>query len=372
MIIPLFKPSFGDDEVEAVSEVLRSHWLGLGPKTAEFERRLSDYVGVDYVVALNSCTAALHIALKAMGVKEGDEVLVPAITFVSTAHAVAYCGAKPVFVDVDDVTLNMDLVDLEKKISQKTRAIVVVHYSGRIVEVDRVRKIAGKIPIVEDAAHAMGASLGSKKAGALGDIGCFSFHAVKNLATGDGGAISTNDRKIYDAAMRLRWLGIDRSTWQRANDGEGMRTYSWQYGVSELGFKYHMNDIAAALGIAQLKKLDDANRKRESIAARYFARFQDISEIKLPQPDSDYSRSSWHLFVIRVEQRDALIDYLNQRGISTGVHYYPIHLYEIFSPQPSLPCSEKVAKKILSLPLYPSMTDEEHDYVCESIATYFG
>ena len=256
-MIQVFKPSMTQEEIDAVAEVLRSGWIGLGPKTAEFEKKFAEFVGTTYAVAVNSCTAALDLALKLLDVNHGHEVIVPTMTFVSTAHCVAYRLAMPVFADVDPHTLSMDLDDVRRKITSRTRAIIPVHYSGRPIDLDALKEIAGEIPIIEDCAHATGARYKGRSVGSIGDIGCFSFHAVKNLAMGDGGALTLNSEPWMQRSKRLRWLGIDKGTWDRtATD----KSYWWQYFVDEIGLKCHLNDIAAAIGLVQLRRLGCAQR----------------------------------------------------------------------------------------------------------------
>ena len=234
--IPVFCPYVGDEEIEAFSEVIKSKWLGLGPKTKEFEKLFASYVGVKNAVGLNSGTAALDMALKLFGINRGDEVIVPTITFVSTAHAVVYNLATPIFVDIEPETLNIDLDDVERKITRRTKAIIPVHYSGRPVNFGRLKEIAmrHKLILIEDAAHAAGASYKNVKCGALGDIATFSFHAVKPIVMGDGGAITLNNNDMAERAKRLRWLGIDKTTWDRASLN---RSYWWEYQVEEIGLK---------------------------------------------------------------------------------------------------------------------------------------
>lgn len=367
MAIQLFRPSMDEQEVAAVAEVIRSGWIGLGPKTAEFERAFADFLGAPYAVGLNSATAALDLALRLLGVGRGDEVIVPVMTFVSTAHAVIYNLATPVFADVDPTTLNIDSADVARKISPHTRAILPVHYGGRPVDMDGLRAVAGQIPIVEDAAHACGATYRGRKAGTLGDLACFSFHAVKNLSTGDGGALVIHDQAVMERAKRLRWLGIDRSTWERTDTG---RAYSWEYDVNEVGLKCHMNDIAAAIGLVQLGKLAAANARRRRIAERYTAGLSDLPWLETPPQDTPDSVSSWHIYCIRAEDRDDLNVHLQARGIGTGVHFKPIHLYACYGRQPHLPVAERLFERILSLPMHPGLSDDDVDTVIGAIRAF--
>jgi len=265
----------------------------------------------------------------------------------------------------------MDLDDVQSKITPRTKAIIYVHYSGRVGDMTALAEIMGDIPIIEDAAHAMGATHRQKMAGSFGTIGCFSFHAVKNLATGDGGALVTDSVAIYERAMKLRWLGINKSTWERASDGQKETTYSWQYNVDEIGYKYHMNDISAALAIVQLTKLTNNNLARAKRAGQYFHALNDVGEITLPPRDTESSKSSWHLFVIQTKKRNQLLEYLKLNGIASGVHYYPIHLYDVYGNAPSLPITERISDHILSLPMYPDMTRDEQAMVCQTIRSFF-
>ena len=360
-MIQLFQPNIGQAEVEAVTEVLLSGWLGMGPKTAEFEERFAQYIGTKYAVGLNSATAALHLALKLLSVGPGEEVIVPTITFVSTAHAVMYCGARPVFADVDKQTMSITPSEVGRLRTDKTKAVIVVHYGGRPVD------IGDGVPVVEDAAHACGGSFLGRKCGSLGDIGCFSFHAVKNLATGDGGMLTTDDKSVYDRAKRLRWLGIDKSTWDRS---EG--TYQWSYRVGEVGLKCHMNDITAAIGLVQLGKLDKANERRREIAMIYSQGFRDQAWIVgMPPDDTQAIRSAWHLYWLRVPKRDELMQFLKEHDIITGVHYQPIHTHKCYGfAKPYLPVAEKVVEELMSLPMHPGLTDGDVGEVVGRVAEF--
>jgi perosamine synthetase len=289
------------------------------------------------------------------------------MTFVSTAHAAVYNQAVPVFADVEEETLNIDVEDVARKITPRTRAIIPVHYGGRPVDMDRLRQVAGRIPIIEDAAHAFGAEYKGQKCGSIGDLACFSFQAVKNLATGDGGALATKDKALADRAKRMRWLGIDKGTWDRT---DGNHAYLWDYSVDEIGYKSHMNDIAAAIGLVQLRKLDSMNARRQEIKRRYNEGLADLDWIQLPPDDTVDSKSSWHIYCIQSDYRDELNTYLGSKEIGTGVHYRPIHMYRCYGVQPRLPVAEKAFQRILSLPMHAGLSDEDVDQVVDAIRSF--
>lgn len=367
-MIQVFKPCMDQEEIDAVAEVLRSGWIGLGPKTAEFEKRFAEYVGAKYASGLNSCTAALDLAMKLLDVNHGHEVIVPTMTFVSTAHVVAYNLATPVFADVDPTTLSIDLEDVRRKITSRTRAIIPVHYSGRPADLDALREVAGSIPIIEDCAHAAGARYKGRHVGSIAEMGCFSFHAVKNLAMGDGGALTTNNEEWLLRCKRLRWLGIDKGTWDRTGAD---KSYWWQYLVDEVGLKCHMNDIMAAIGLVQLRKLDRLNARRREIAGRYTEAFSQYDYLETPPSDDAHYQSSWHIYCLKGPNRDDLCSYLQEQGIATGVHYTPIHTYSCYGNRATLPKAEAVFKRIFSLPMYPDMTEADVQRVIESITAYY-
>ncbi|NLW95204.1 MAG: DegT/DnrJ/EryC1/StrS family aminotransferase [Chlamydiae bacterium] len=367
--IQLFRPELGAEELEAVRQVFESKWLGLGPKTAEFEKAFASYIGAGHVVGTNSCTAALELAVKLLDPSPGDEILVPAITFVSTAHVVVYNRCRPVFVDVDPATLNISPEDLRRKITSKTRAIVLVHYSGRPAEMDAILEIAGDIPVIEDCAHATGAFYRGRHVGSFGRFGCFSFHAVKNLTMGEGGAITMGDLESAQRAKRLRWLGIDKGTWDRTPDN---KSYWWEYNVDEIGLKCHPNDILAAIGLVQLGKLKRMNDRRREIVARYRRAFADLPWLEMPPDDDEVHRSAWHICAIRCRgvDRDNLSVYLREKQIFTGVHYKPIHLYRCYGWQPPLPVAEAVFPRLLSLPNHSVLTDAEVERIIDAVVAY--
>ena len=384
MFVPLFRPSLGEEELEALRTVFASGWIGLGPGTQQFEEEIARYLGVRYAVGLNSATAALHLALATLGVGEGDEVLLPSLTFVSTAHAVRYTGATPVFVDVDEKTLNLDAEDLDRKATPRSRAVVAVHYGGDPCDMGALLEVARRrgLLVVEDAAHAMGTEVDAQgtKAGSVGDVGCFSFHAVKNLATGDGGMLVTDREDVWRHARRLRWMGIDKDTWDRTEDAEekartGVRRYAgyhWYYEVAELGFKCHMNDITAAIGLVQLAKLDAANERRRAIRSRYDLAFAGLPGLQTPSPQPFPSAS--HNYVVRLDRRDDLNVHLRDRRIASGVHYLPVHLQPYYRDRyaADVPVTEEVWKRLLTLPMYPGLSEEDLQRVVDAVREFFA
>lgn len=370
-MIQVFSPDIGDQEIAAVAKVLRSGWIGLGPTTQRLEQAFAHYIGVKHAVGLNSCTAALHLALEVLEVGPGDEVIVPTITFVSTAHAVVYTGAKPVFADVLEDTLNIDVADIRRKITNRAKVILPVHYGGHPCDMDEIHELAQEhdIEVVEDAAHACGATYKGRKVGSLSDLTCFSFHAVKNLTTGEGGMLTTNSEERDKLLRQLRWLGINKDTWTRSETKEG-EIYAWRYSVERLGYKYHMNDIAAALGLVQLERLAELNARRRYIAERYNEGLSDLDEITLPV-ERPYVCSSFHVYPIQLDRRDALIGFLKRRNIAPGVHYYPIHLHPYYRDEStSLLVAERVWRRELSLPMHPGLSDSDIDKIIEVIQDF--
>ncbi|MBN1823324.1 MAG: DegT/DnrJ/EryC1/StrS family aminotransferase [Endomicrobiales bacterium] len=369
-MIPVFKPCMDDREVEAVTEVLKSGWIGLGPKTGEFEDKFAKYIGVKYAVGVNSATAALHLGMMVLGL-EGSEVITTPMTFISTNHAILYNGAVPVFCDIEEDSLNIDASKIEALVTKKTKAIVVVHYGGYSVDMDKVNSVAKKhdLKVIEDAAHGCGGEYRGRKLGSLADIGCFSFHAVKNLSTGEGGMITTNDEALYKKLIKLRWMGITKDTWSRGS--EDSKGYSWYYNVEGVGYKYHMSDIAASLGIVQLGKIDVTNSKRKEISERYSKAFLGAGGIEVPKAKEYMSKPSCHNYVIKIGKRDELNKFLKDRGISSSVHYIPNNHYDMYkSCRGKTPVCDTVWKRILTLPLYPDLKDEEIKLIIDSVLEF--
>ena len=367
MTIPVFRPSYGEREFEAVREVLASGWVGLGPKTAEFEERFAEYLGVGHAVAVNSGTAALHLAMLLADVEDREVITTP-LTFVSTNHAILYCGGEPVFADVEADTANIDPESVAGLVTDRTRAIVCVHYGGRPCRMDALESIAREhdLVLVEDAAHGCGGEWHGRKLGTIGRYGCFSFHAVKNLATGEGGMIVTDEADEDTRLRRLRWLGITKDTWSR----ETLTQYSWYYAVEEMGYKYHMHDISAALGLVQLARLDDLNARRAHWAGRYDEALADLDWIDRPVVAPD-TRPSWHNYAIQTDHRDDLNLHLAEHGVSTGVHYIPNNHYDIYKEcRGETPVADRVWRRLLTLPLYPDLTDEDFGRVIDGIRAF--
>ncbi len=377
--IPFHKPYITEDEVSEVLDSLRSGWITMGPKTIEFEKSFGEYIGTRNAVSMNSCTACLHLALKMIDLKEGDEVIVPAVTFTATAEVISYFRAVPVLVDVDNETCNIDAAKIEEKITERTKAIIPVHYGGQPCDMDEISVIAKRhnLAVIEDAAHAIPARYRGRRIGTIGDITCFSFYATKTLATGEGGMVTTENDEWAERMKILRLHGISKDAWKRYSK-EG----SWFYEVVDAGYKYNMTDIQAALGLAQLRKVEWMWRRRSEIAEIYTESFRGYQEISPPSVKPD-RESAWHLYPISLnpEQfsggRDIFIDRLKERGVSTSVHFIPLYRHPYYRntfgfDAAEFPVSERIFASTISLPLYPGMADEEIRWVAESVAGVIG
>ncbi len=369
--IPLSDIDLDDEEIEAVTKVLKSKWLSMGPVTQKFEKEFADYLGVKHAFGVSSGTAALHIALKALGIEEGDEVIVPSLTFVATANSVLYCGAKPIFADITSLNnFNISPDDILEKITNKTKAITVVHYGGYPCDMDAIMEIAKahNLKVIEDAAHAPGAEYKGKKCGTIGDVGCFSFFANKNLVTGEGGMIVTNDDALTEKIRIMRSHGMTTLTWDRH------KGHAHSYDVVDMGFNYRINEIASAIGLVQLKRLDGNNEKRREIVEEYKKRLEKISGISVPFKNYG-EKPSYHIFPILLAEdisRNEFIDKLKEKGIQTSIHYPPIHLFTYYRKkfgfeEGMLPKTEFVGEHEVTLPLYPMMKQEDVKYICDCI-----
>lgn len=372
--LPFHLPHIGEEEIRAVEETLRSGWITTGVKVRTFEREFADFIGARHAVAVNSATAALHLALEALGVTAGDEVIVPTMTFAASAEVVIYLGATPVLVDCQPDTLNLDPDRLEQAITPRTKAIMPVHFGGQPCEMDRIGAIAARhqLPVVDDAAHALPASFEGRQVGTISDLTCFSFYATKTITTGEGGMVTT-DRDDYADRIRIMSLhGISRDAWKRYT-AEG----SWYYEILHAGFKYNLTDIAAALGIEQLKRCTTFRDRRRQIADLYDRAFSGVDEIATPvrRPNVDHA---WHLYVIQLERerlgidRAAFIEALKAAQIGTSVHFIPLHLHPYYRDRwgyrpEQLPVATAVFERTISLPIYPDMTDDDVADVADAV-----
>lgn len=372
--LPLVKPVFGREEKAEIIDTLNSGWITLGPKTQKFEQALADYIGVKYVIALNSCSAALHLSLFALNLKPDDEVITTTFTFAATIHAITHCGAKPILVDIDENTFNIDSKKIEKAITKKTRVILPIHYGGLPADLDSIKRLAKKnnLFLVEDAAAAIGAKYKGKFLGITSDLACFSFHPVKNITTGDGGAITTNNKKLADRLMVLRVNGMDKESWKR-----NTKTGSWDYLINSTGFKYHMNDLQASLGIHQLKKLEKFISIRSQIANIYDQELDKISEITL-QPHLPKVRNVHNIYPILIDfkklkiSRNDYINKLREYNVGSNVFFRPLHLQPYFLKSlgykaGDFPIAEKIFQNLICLPIFPGMTTKDTLYVSDLV-----
>ena len=373
-MIPFHKPYITIDEITEVLDSLKSGWITMGPKTIEFENKFKEYLGAKNAVSMNSCTACLHLALKAIGIKESDEVIVPTVTFTATAEVVTYFKATPVLVDVEADTFNIDTSLIERKITKKTKAIMPVHFAGQLCDMDEILDIAGRysLMVIEDAAHAMPASYKNRKVGTIGDISCFSFYATKSLTTGEGGMATTENDEWADSMRVSRLHGISKDAWKRYTS-EG----SWYYEVESAGYKYNMTDIQAAMGLAQLRKIDWMWQKRKEIADSYTDAFESRDDIAVPSVKID-RESGWHLYVVKLNLdalsigRNQFIEELKKRGVMTSVHFIPLHKHPYYMnafnfDRRDFPAAEAVYERIISLPIYPGMSNEDVGHVIYAV-----
>jgi dTDP-4-amino-4,6-dideoxygalactose transaminase len=367
--LPFARPAIGDEEIAELVDTLKSGWITTGPKVERFTHEFAEYVGGRFAVPVSSATAGLHVALLALCVGPDDEVVTTPMTFVATLNTIVHCGAVPVLADIDAATLNVQVEEIEKKLTPKTKAIVPVHYVGQPVDLDPILELAGSrgIAVLEDAAHAVGAEYKGRKIGSFPTTSVFSFHPNKNMTTGEGGMIVTEDEAVYESASLLKFHGMDRESWKRfAKSG------SPRYDVEVPGFKYNMMDIQAALGLHQLKRLEGFLVERERLARRYDEALSGVVGLILPSRVAYPVRHAWHLYTPLVDvdrltiDRDRFMAELKTRNIGTGLHYTAAHEFSYYANrfgwQPEdFPQAHFVSERIVSLPLFPGLTDADQD-----------
>ena len=367
--IPLFDLNYDDNEINAVTSVLRSKWISCGPKCEKLEKMFSEMLNVKYAISVSNCTAALHLSLLAAGIKEGDEVIVPSYTFVATVNAIRYVGAVPVFADVvspDNLCISAD--SIRNNITEKTRAVMIMHFGGYSCDMDAIMEIARDydIKVIEDACHGPLSEYKGKKLGSFGVAGCFSFFSNKNISTAEGGVLVTNEENIYQKAKLLRSHGMTVLSYEKS------KGHSTSYDVMELGHNYRFNDILASIGIEQLKKLPKDIELRNKIRSRYIDNLSNNDSIIIPFKDYPY-RSSSYIFPVVLkdfgfEKRDRLRAILQDNGIQTSVHYPPAHRFSLYKEyQNDLPVTEYVADNEVTLPMYGSLKNEQIDYICQTM-----
>jgi dTDP-4-amino-4,6-dideoxygalactose transaminase len=374
--VPLADVDYGVEEETAVLKVIRSRWLSMGETTRSFEQKFADYVGARHAIATTNATAALHMACIACGIGQGDEVVLPSLSFVATANAVRYTRAEPVFADLENLdSLNISPRTIQERITKKTRAIIVMHYGGFPCDMPAIMDIARQknLIVIEDAAHAIGSSLDGKMLGTWGIIGCFSFFANKNMTSGEGGMCVTNDDALAERLRLLRSHGMTSLSWDRHQG------HAHSYDVVELGYNYRIDEIRSALGIEQLKKLDAGNNRRRELALQYRENLKEVApSLRLPF-GSFRGRSSHHLMpaILPADvNRGEFMDFLKQRGIQTSIHYPPIHQFKMYSSKwkkrkELLPVTEEAASRQVTLPLFPTMTSEQLSWVSRAISEFF-
>ena len=355
--VPIAKPIIGEEEIENVVEVLKSGMIAQGPKVMEFEEKFANWIGAKYGIATNSGTSALHVALLACGIGEGDEVITTPFTFIASGNAIVYTGATPVFADIDLDTYTIDPDSIENLITDKTRAILPVQLYGQAADMDKIREIAEKhdLKIIEDAAQAHGAEYNGEKVGTFGDMACFSFYPTKNMTTSEGGMITTNDEELAKKAQMFRAHGA-----------------SERYHHDEIGYNFRMTDIAAAIGLAQLNVIDEFNNKRISNANYLNEQLKDVEGIVTPKSPDNY-KHVYHQYTILVEKgnRDDWVEFLTNKGIGTGIHYpiplYNQPIYKKLGIEGDCPLAEKAADNVISLPVHPSLTKEDLNLVVDAV-----
>jgi len=366
-VIPTARPSVGREELENIEKVFGTAWLGMGSCVYEFEKAIEAYTGAGYAIAVNTGTTAIHLALASAGIGRDDEVIVPSLTFAGTVQPIINVGAVPVFCEVEPDTLNIDICDVKKLVTRKTKAILPVHYGGMACDMDGLLSIAKRrgITVIEDAAHAFGSEYKDKKIGSFGHLTCFSFDPIKSLTCGEGGAVVTSSSRMAERLRRKRLLGISKDTWMRYKNKR-----SWFYEVVTEGYRYHMSNINAAIGLAQFKKLSGFLEKKRRIVMEYDSFFKGVEGIELLK--RDHKRTAPFNYTIKIKRaRDEFMSYMEKKGISVGVNYIPNHIQPFFKRwKRRLPVTEKVWRQIVSLPLYYDMGPDEIRQVTDAVRAF--
>jgi perosamine synthetase len=368
-MIPVHRPCLGQEELDAVARVFASRWLGMGAVSAEFEDRLREFLGARHVIAVSSGTAALHLALEALALPAAAEVILPSLTFVSTVQAVLAAGLRPVFCEVLPQTLNLDMDDVRRRLSERTRAVVAVHYGGFPCAMEELLRLAGehRLRVVEDAAHAFGSRVRGRSAGTLGDVGCFSFDPIKNITCGGGGAIATDDDDLARRLGPRHNVGISQASWQRLDSER-----PWFYEVTGRGLRYHLGDMNAAIGLEQLRKAGTFQAAKRAIVRCYDQAFQDMAGVACLAHDLDDAFPFSYVIRVLEGRRDRLMQALRRRGIGSTVEFIPNHLQPAFTEfRVSLPVSERLYAEIVSLPLHAEMGDSDVEQVIAAVREFF-
>jgi len=374
--VPFFLPYVDSKDIVEIKKASSSLFLTNGPKLDAFEQRFKKFTKSKYAVGVSNATSALYLSLKALGIKENDEVIIPDLTFVATANSVLQTGATPVLADIDEETLNISTESIIKNISRKTKVIIPVHFAGTPCDMQKIMKIArsNSLKVIEDCAHGIGTSYNKKHVGNFGNVGCFSFYPTKNLTTIEGGMVITNDKKTADFIQLARNHGISRSLMSRYSTGK-----PWEYDIKNIGYNYRLDEIRSALGISQLQKLTMLNKKRLGAFHYYNKGLKNIPGVIVPNK-KNFENNSCHLYIIRITSdakisRDRLFYGLQKKGIGSSVHYKPLHKFTLFRKKGisrnSLSVSKRIYKEILSLPMYPQLTRHSQDYVIKSIKNIF-
>lgn len=372
--IPLFDLNFDEKEINAVAETIRSNWISTGPKCEELEQEFSELLNVKHAISLANCTGALHLACILCGIKEGDEVLCPSLSFVASVNCIRYVGATPVFCDIKSTNnMNIDSKEIEKNITAKTKAIIVVHMAGFPADMDEIMLIARKhnLKVIEDACHGPLSEYKGKKLGTIGDIGCFSFFSNKNISTGEGGMLVTNNDEFAKRCKLLRSHGMTTMSYQRS------KWHATSYDVVDLGYNFRMDDIRASIGIVQLRKLKVDLEKRVDVRRYYVEKLSSIEEIIIPFKDNREFVSNYIMPIVlknsTVEKRDELRNFIHSKGIQTSIHYPPIHKFSIYQKYPAcLPITEYVCDNEITLPMYANLKQQEIDLITDTIKMYFN